>query len=128
MALGCLHVPDLPVAAALRAEPELRGRRLAIADGTHIVAGHLRGLGVAAARAVEPELVLRPLQIEGITSAHEALVDVALSASPRIESAQPGLVFVDLAGTEARFPSDAGALTALATRARGRIAVPAWYG
>ena len=119
MALGCLLVPDLPVAAALRAEPELRGHRLAITDGSSIVAGHLRGLGVAAARAVEPELVLRALQIEGIASAHEALVDVALSASPRIEAAEPGLVFVDLAGTEARFPSEAGALSALATRAHG---------
>src|SRR5215510_7149868 len=107
MPLGCLCVLDLPVAAALRAEPELRGRRLAIYDGSSIVAGHLRGFGVGPARAVEPELVLRPLQIEGIASAHEALVDVALSVSPRIEAASPGLVFVDLAGTGARFASEA---------------------
>jgi hypothetical protein len=84
---ACLLVADLPLAAALRAEPELRGRPLAIVDpkpgssSPAILAGWLRGLTVAQARTVRSDLVVRPLSLEGVLSARQALFDVAQSVT-----------------------------------------------
>ena len=121
-AFACLFVADLPVAAALRAEPELRGLPLAIIDssrGAHevaIVAGLLRGLTVAQALTVQSDLVVRPLSLQGMGSTQEALLDVGASVTPRVEDAEPGVVYLDLDGTEALFPSRLGLTTALETR------------
>ncbi len=123
---ACLALADLPLAAALRAEPELGAKRVAIvesrerqaraAQSPSIVAGFYRGLTVAQARAVEPELLVRAFSLEGMRSAEQALVDVARSVSPRVMSAAAGLVFIDLAGTQALFPTERGLMTALETR------------
>jgi protein ImuB len=123
---ACLLLPDLPLAAALRAEPELAAKRVAIVEqrdskgrtpqSPTIVAGLYRGLTAAQARATEPELLVRAFSLEGMRSAEQALVDVATSISPRVMMAGTGLVFVDLAGTQALFPSERGLLTALAAR------------
>jgi protein ImuB len=110
----------MPVAAALRAEPELRGRPLAIVESKHerttIVAGHLRGLSVAQAQTVEPELSVRTLSLEGMRSTQETLLDVALSVTPRVQDADAGTAYLDLDGTEALFPTRGGLVTALETR------------
>ncbi|HKC50172.1 MAG TPA: hypothetical protein VKF60_05215 [Myxococcota bacterium] len=123
---ACLVLADLPLAAALRAEPELATKRVAIvesrerkaraAQSPSIVAGFYRGLTVAQARAVEPELLVRAFSLEGMRSAEQALLDVARSVSPRVMSAAAGLVFIDLAGTQALFPTERGLMTALETR------------
>ncbi len=121
--IACLHIPDLPLAAALREDPELRGKPLAIVEAQPrdrtqsptIAAGWMRGTTVTQARAVEPDLELRVLSLEGIRSAQEALLDVASSVSPRVE-ARAGAAFLDLDGTEALFPSERGLLTALESR------------
>ncbi len=122
--VACLYIPDLPLQAALRAEPELRGRALAIVEldpkgntqSPPIVAGQMRGLTVAQARAVVPDLETRPLSIEGMRSAQQALLDVATSVTPRVEEPRPGLAFLDLDGTGALFPTERGLLTALESR------------
>lgn len=123
---ACLVLADLPLAATLRAEPALAAKRVAIVEQRErkarapqsptIVAGLYRGLTVAQARAVEPELLVRVFSLEGLRSAEQALLDVASSVSPRVMSAAPGLVFIDLAGTQALFPTERGLLTALETR------------
>jgi protein ImuB len=123
---ACLLIQDLPLAAVLRAEPELAGKHVAITEprdrkgratqSPTIVAGFLRGLSVAQARAAEPDLVVRVFSLEGMRSAELALVDVSSSVSPRVMVAASGLVFIDLAGTDALFPSERGLLTALETR------------
>ncbi len=118
-------LPDLSLAAALRAEPELRGKPLAILevrpDRKHnrapaIVAGWMRGMTVTQARAVQPDLEVRALSIESARSAHEALCDVASSVTPRFMAGVPGVVFLDLEGTQALFPTQRGLLTALEAR------------
>jgi protein ImuB len=134
MRIACVLLPDLPLAAALRIEPELFGKRVAITadSGTTkrriartprriaqglIVAGALRGLTVTEARTIAPDLICRELSLEALRSAEEALCDVALSISPRIEHAEgTGAAFIDLDGTGALFPSARGLLTALETR------------
>jgi protein ImuB len=120
---ACLLVPDLALAAALRAEPELRGRPLALlepgaAADAPIAAGWLRGSTLAQARAAEPALEVRPLSLEAVQAAGEALLDVALSAGPRAMQRRAGLVFLELDGLEALFPTERGLLTALESRAR----------
>jgi hypothetical protein len=119
---ACLLVLDLPLAAATRAEPELRGKPVAIVEEgderATILSGWMRGLTVTQARSIRPEILVRPFSAEGIRSAQKALLDVARSVTPRVEEARtgPGLVFLDLEGTGALFPSERGLRTALETR------------
>src|SRR5438046_1310961 len=70
--IACLLVPDLPVAAACRADPYLAGRPLALSAGTGIhapivaaaAAARARGVRaghtVAQARAIAADLIVRP--------------------------------------------------------------------
>ncbi|MEE8559006.1 MAG: DNA polymerase Y family protein, partial [Myxococcota bacterium] len=115
-----LLVLELPLAAALRAEPELREHPVAIVEEgderATILAGWMRGLTVSQARTIRPGLVVRSFSIEGMRSTREALFDVARSVTPRIEETSPGLVLLDLEGTEALFPLKRGLHTALEHR------------
>src|SRR5436189_5216522 len=100
--IACLLVPDLPVAAACRADPDLAGRPLALAagTGTHApivaasAAAHTRGVRaghtVAQARAIAADLVVRPRDDAAERSAVRALGDGAASPASRIEAAAGG--------------------------------------
>ena len=137
-------MPALPLAAELRAQPELAGQPLAIAAGpgprAEIVAvspeaarAGVRTLtSVVHARATCAALVVRVLSPALDQAARGALLDAALSTSPRAEHAPPGsgahaaeaAVFVDARGVAALFRSEAGFAGALAERAR-RLGLPA---
>ncbi len=121
MRVGCLLVPDLPLQAALRAEPELQGRPLVITSGpgprAEIVAladpaarqAVRPGQTLTQARAVCPGIEVRVASPALERTARETLLDVALSLAPRAESAprgsgifaSEGVVFVDASGTGA---------------------------
>ncbi len=136
--IACLLVPALPLAAELRAHPELIGRPLAITAGpgarAEIVAvspeaarAGVRTLThVVHGRATCAALVVRVLSPARDRAARDALLDAALSTSPRAEHAPPGngayaaeaAVFVDARGVAALFHSEAGFAAALAERAR----------
>src|SRR5437763_3028466 len=127
--IACLLVPDLPVAAACRADPDLAGRPLALAAGTgpHApivaasAAAHARGVRaghtVAQARAIAADLVVRRRDDAAERSAVRALVDVAASLASRIEADADGAVILDAAGAAYLVPSEAGLATALVARA-----------
>ena len=127
--IACLLVPDLPVAAACRADPDLAGRPLALSagTGTHApiaaVAAAARARGVRAghtvaqARAIAADLIVRRRDDAAERSAVRALVDVAASLASRIEAAADGAVFLDAAGAAHLVPSEAGLATALVARA-----------
>src|SRR5207249_3706313 len=127
--IACLLVPDLPVAAACRADPDLAGRPLALnaSTGPHApivaVAAAARARGVhaghtvAQARAIAADLVIRPRDDAAERSAVRALIDVAASLASRIEAATDGAVFLDAAGAAHLVPSEAGLATALGARA-----------
>jgi len=137
-------VPALPLAAELRAHPELAGRPFAVAAGpgprAEIVAvspeamrAGVRPFGtVVHARAACAALEVRVLSPALEQAARAALLDVALGASPRAEPAPPGAgvfaaeaaVYVDARGVSALFRSEAGFAGALAERAR-RVGLPA---
>lgn len=116
--LACLWVPLFPLAARLRAEPELAGEALAVTAGNgaaaHIVAATraARRLGVTAgmtltqARALVPKLAARNRDSACERAAEEALAELAERFSPRIEVAAPGLVYLDADGLAGRFRPD----------------------
>ncbi|MAG30705.1 MAG: hypothetical protein CL908_07430 [Deltaproteobacteria bacterium] len=127
MRIACLLVPDLPLYAALRAEPDLNGQPLVITSGpgnrTEIVAasrealrqGVRMGQTLPQARAVCPEIEMRIASPVLERAAREAMLDVALSLAPRGECAArtsgvfaaEGAVYADASGTEALHGSEA---------------------
>ncbi len=141
--IACLLVPDLPLAAALRAQPELAEQAVAIATGPGPRAEILSVSPEAARRGVRPftttvqaraacaELRVRVASPSLERAARAALLDVALSASPRVEAAPPSaglyaaeaVVFLDATGTGSLFRSEAGLAAALEARAT-RLGLP----
>jgi len=111
MSFACIYVPNFPVAAALRAEPELRTRAVAILEGKPpletilAVNDQASRLGIApgmtkAQAELSPELVLRPNSPLQNSAAHAALLDCAQSFSPCVEDAACDTSLLDLAGME----------------------------
>ncbi|MBP1684442.1 MAG: polymerase IV-like protein ImuB [Deltaproteobacteria bacterium] len=129
MRLACLYVPDFPLAAFLRAEPELCGTAVAVADGQgprgKILAvsaaaarcGVTAGLTAAQAKAIAAHLVVRAVSPDTLRAAQAALCDAAESFSPRVEDAGGGLAYLDLEGLGALFDSEAQLANAVARRA-----------
>ena len=136
MRIACARVADLPLAAELRAHPELRGRPLAIADGAGARAevlcvsreatraGVRSGTSAAHARSLCAGLAVRVASPALEQAARDALLDAAFSCAPRAALAPrsggafatEAAVFADAAGTGALFRSEAGFATALAER------------
>ena len=113
--IACLWVPTLPLVATLRAEPDLCARPLAVVQGsdkgapggrahvlgaTEAAAGVESGQTLAEARALCPGLVARTVSGERMRAAAQALIEAAASLSPRLEVAEPGLVYLDISGLE----------------------------
>ncbi len=111
MPFACIFVPNFPVAAVLRAEPELRTRAVAVLVGKPpletilAVNDQADRLGIAPGMTKPqaelcPELVLRPNSPLQNFAAHAALLDCAQSFSPCVEDAACDTALLDLAGME----------------------------
>jgi protein ImuB len=111
MPFACIYVPNFPVAAALRAEPELQACAVAIVEGKppleKIVAVDEKAshLGIApgmtkAQAELCSELALRPRSPLQEAAAHAALLDCAQSFSPCVEDAASDTALLDLAGMQ----------------------------
>jgi protein ImuB len=136
---ACLVATRFPVAALLRAEPELRGcpvvvceSRRAAAEGRPVAsprdvvvevspeAGRLgvrAGMTVAQALVRHADLVIRPADHEAMRAGQAALLEVATTVSPQVEGPSEGVVLLDVAGVERLFGGAAGAAAALTSRA-----------
>jgi protein ImuB len=113
---ACIFVPNFPVAAVFRAEPELRARAVAIFEGkppmekvfavneSAIRVGITPGMTKAQAELCS-ELTLRPRSLLQESVAHAVLLDCAQSFSPCMEDAAADTVILDLAGMESLFGS-----------------------
>jgi protein ImuB len=130
MRLACLHVPDFPLAALLRLQPELRGQAVAVIDGSgpraKVVAvspeaarsGIAIGFSVAQATSIASNLATRSASPDAVRAAQGALCDAAACFSPRLEDAGAGIVYLDLEGlVGSLFASEAQLATAVAQRA-----------
>ena len=109
MPFACIHVPNFILQSALRIEPGLRAQPAGILDGvlpfvTVIAKNKKAGalglqIGMTKSQAEQIQgLQLRRRSIEHETAAHAALVDLALSFSPRIEETAADTIILDLAG------------------------------
>ncbi len=116
MPFACIYVPNFPVAAALRVEPELQARPVAILEGKPPLEKVIAVNEYAARFSIAPgmskaqaelcaELALRPRSPLQESSAHAALLDCAQSFSPCVEDAACDTVLLDLAGMESLFGS-----------------------
>jgi protein ImuB len=125
---ACIFVPDFPVEAVLRAEPELRSQPVAVLEGKAPLQKVFAGNDAARRAGIEagmtkiqaeacPGLVLRARSAAQEASAHAALLDAAQSFSPRVEDRAPDTVLLDLAGLKPLFGPSAGIAHALARRA-----------
>ncbi|MEM8964729.1 MAG: hypothetical protein AAGD38_24805, partial [Acidobacteriota bacterium] len=116
--IACAEVPLFPLAARLRAEPELtqeatvvlhgRGQAARIVAATRSArrAGIRRGQSLTQARARLPKLIARGRDPVCEQAAREALLDAAATFSPRIEDGDDGIVYLDLDGLERHHPDE----------------------
>ncbi len=114
MPFACIFVPDFPVEALLRIEPELRAQAVAVLEGKPPLQ---KVFAVnAEARRAGVELGMTKAQVEACsslalrirsplqeTAAHAALLDCTQSFSPKIEDAGRDTILLDLAGLESLF-------------------------
>ena len=118
--IACLFIPLFPLAARLRAEPELAGEAVTVCEGNGSAArvvgasrpartsGVRSGMSLAQARGILPSLIARGRDVSSETSAHEALLETAVGLSPRIEDAAPDLVFTDVGGMDRLYGGPSG--------------------
>ncbi len=128
MTFACIHVPNFPLAAVLRAEAELRSQPVAVLEGKPPLEKVLAVNERANAIGIEPgmtktqaelcrELVLRPRSPMQESTAHAALLDGAQSFSPCVEDSACDTVLLDLAGMESLLGTLPGLARALHQRA-----------
>ena len=108
---ACIFVPDFPVEALLRAEPELRSRSLAVLEGK-VPLQKVFAVNENARRAgIDPGmtklqieacsgLVLRARSLPQEAAAHAVLLDCAQSFSPRVEAVGCDTIVLDIAGLQ----------------------------
>ncbi len=133
--IACLYVADFPLAALLRAEPDLAGRAVVVVDRTDPAApilaaspearraGVRPSLSLAQARTIVADLEVRVGSGERLAAASEALGDVAASFSPRVENRVDGTVWLDADGLETLCGDETHLATLLAARCR-RVGLP----
>jgi len=113
-AFACIFVPDFPLEALLRAEPELRSQAVAVLEGKAPLQKVFALNEKARYAGVEPgmsklqvetctDLALRPRSPVQEAVAHAALLDCAQSFSPRVEDTGSDTIVLDLAGLETLF-------------------------
>ena len=116
MPFACIYVPNFPVAAAVRAEPELQMHAVAIFEGKPPLEQIIAVNEKACALGISPrmtkaqaelcsEIALRPRSPLQESSAHAALLDCAQSFSPVVEDTASDTVLLDIAGMESLFGS-----------------------
>jgi len=137
--VGCVRVPHFAAAAALREQPDLRHGPVAIAAGIAPARAIVDATDEAWEAGVRPEMPeaeavarcpgLRVLaaSAERDRAAQEALLDVALGTSPRVEDGGPGLVYVDVDGLRGLYGAEPALGERLARQA-ARIGLPARVG
>ena len=116
MPFACIYIPNFPVAAALRAEPELTRGAVAILEGKSPLEKIIAVNETASRLGITPgmtksqaelcgNLALRQRSALQESAAHAALLDCAQSFSPCVEDAARDTALLDLAGMESLFGS-----------------------
>ncbi len=110
MRIACLYVPAFPLAAWLRAAPELCTQAVVVVERVEpqslVLAasraawrwGISPGMRLGQAQNLCRTLIVRPQNPSLLESARAALFDAAASCSPLIEPAEDGVIYVGLEG------------------------------
>ena len=118
MRIAAVWVPDFPLQALRRSEPDLAEAPLVVAAGPSprdaVVAvaaeaaelGARKGMTVAQARQMAPGALVRVTPAEVAAAAAEALADAAAGFSPRVKRCAPGETCLDVGGLIPRFRSE----------------------
>jgi protein ImuB len=117
MVFASIFVPNFILQAVVRAEPALRERALALIDGNPPLCSVVAVNERAARAGVEPGMTkLNAAQFAGLEMrprlrpqekiAHDVLLDIGWSVSPRIEDTSQDSVVLDLAGLTHLFGSE----------------------
>jgi len=116
MAFASIHIPGFLIQSAVRAEPALRNRAIALVDGVPplwtVIAANEPALqagiqpGMAKSQAAQfCALEIRHRSRPQEKAAHAALLDLGWSMSPRIEDTAPDNILADIAGLASLFGS-----------------------
>src|SRR6202049_3852571 len=127
MSFAAIHIPDFIVQAVVRGEIALRGRAVAIVDGTppcvSVVAANRRAaqvgieLGMAKSQAAQfTGVEIRHRSPAQEKTTHEALLDLGWAVSPRVEDTAPDTIVLDLAGLSGLFGAEEKIAQELAKR------------
>jgi protein ImuB len=125
---ACIYVPNFSVAAALRAEPELKTRAVAILEGKPPLEKIIAVNEKAAHKGIAPgmtkaqaelcaDIALRTRSPLQESATHAALLDCAQSFSPCVEDSACDTTLLDLAGMESLLGSLPEISRAIHTRA-----------
>jgi len=128
MSFACIYVPNFPVAAMVRAEPELQSQALAVLTGKPPLEKVFGVNAKAVAMGIVPGMSKAEVEIcNGLAlrsrsslqedAAHAALLNCAQSFSPRVEDTAKDTVLLDLAGLDLLF----GPLPQIACALAGRV-------
>jgi len=117
----CAYIPDFPVEALARIEPDLRTQAVALVEGAPPVVTVVANNDRARSVGVEPGMTelqarerlhascaanrwqMRQRSLDREKTAQAALLDCAGAFSPRVEVAAPDTVIADIAGLEPLF-------------------------
>lgn len=129
--VGCLVVPNLPVACELAERPELRGRPVAVARSDQptvwAASPSAAGAGVVVDQPIRQAIALCPgLQVLDPRPARyaeqsEAILDTLERAAPVVEPDSDGVAYLDLRGLDHCYPSSAAMCSALLAAAPGAL-------
>ena len=111
MLFACIFVPDFPVEAIVRAEPDLRSQAVAVLEGKPPLQkvcalnedARQGGISVGMTKLqaeVCDVITLRERSELQEASAHQALLDCAQSFSPRVQECAPDTLLLDVSGLE----------------------------
>jgi protein ImuB len=114
MPFACIYVPNFPIAAILRSEPELRARAVAVLEGKPPLEKVLAVNEKATRMGIAPgmtkaqaelcaELTLRPRSALQESATRATLLDCVQSFSPCVEDTACDTVLLDLSGMESIF-------------------------
>jgi protein ImuB len=118
MPFACIYVPDFPVQAAVRADPSLRNRTLALLTGAPPL-WNVAGVQLGMTKAQVAEFI--GVEIRKRCEAHEkathaSLLDAGWSVSPRVEDTAADTIVLDIEGLESLFGSEEKIAQELAQR------------
>src|SRR5947199_1071439 len=114
MPFACIFVPDFPIEAIVRAEPDLRSQAVAVLEGKPplqkicALNEEARHAGISVGMTkLQAEvcggITLRDRSEAQESSAHQSLLDCAQSFSPRVEDRAPDTLLLDISGLEKLF-------------------------